>query len=477
MLGTIISGEFLNNLFNLRFMVGLILCVILTISCVVILTHDYEQEMEDYYLRVTMQDDFLSQYAHTNRIDGMIATQKPPERFRPLIIGIPRNANLGSFDDNPLPVLFPTIDLLFIVTVIMSLMAIMFSYDAVSGERESGTLKLMVSNSLSRAKILFGKCIGGTTSLLIPFIFSLLVGGIYVTIHPAIHWDSSNWASFGLLLLSSVIFISIFYLLGLVVSTFSRFSSASILTSLFLWVLLILVVPNISPYISAQLYRIPSVNKIEREINRLTGIERDDLGRSLLKEVTKKFEKQYGEFFTKFQAMTQDEVQQRVAVDAEFRVMYESYRNEYNEAWNEANRIQNEKARKISSELELKADKQNKIAKNLACLSPYANFVYIATDLSGTGLRSLDYFNRVSQEYRTLYYDYQGKKVREAVKNNPTFDSNSFLDVSDRPRFNFREEPLKNRVEAVLFYCGLLLFYNVLFFALAFVGFLRYDVR
>jgi len=477
MLGTIISKEFLNNLFNLRFMVGLILCVILTISCVVILTHDYEQEMEDYYLRVTMQDDFLSQYAHTNRISGMIRTQKPPEQFRPLIIGIPRDANLGSFDDNPLPVLFPPLDLLFIVTVIMSLMAIMFSYDAVSGERESGTLKLMVSNSLSRAKILFGKCIGGTTSLLIPFIFSLLVGAVYIAIHPAIQWDGSNWASFGLLLFSSVIFISIFYLLGLLVSTFSRFSSTSILTSLFLWVLLILVVPNISPYISAQLYRIPSVNKIERELNRLTSIERDDLGRSLSREVTKKFEKQYGEFFSKFQTMTQDEVRQRVAVDAEFRAMYEAYRNEYNKAWNEANRIQNEKARKIRNDLNIKTDKQNKIAKNLACLSPYANFVYIATDLSGTGLRSLDYFNRVSGEYRTLYYDYQGEKVREAVKNDPTFNSSSFLDVSDRPRFNFREEPLKNRIEAVLLYWGILFFFNIVFFALAFVGFLRYDVR
>ena len=356
-------------------------------------------------------------------------------------------------------------------------MAIMFSYDAVSGERESGTLKLMVSNSLSRAKILFGKCIGGTTSLLIPFIFSLLVGGIYVTIHPAIHWDGSNWASFGLLLLASVIFISIFYLLGLLVSTFSRFSSASILTSLFLWVLLILVVPNISPYISAQLYRIPSVNKIEREIIRLQSIERDNLGRSLSREVNKKFEKQYGEFFTKSQAMTQDEVRRRVAVDAEFSAMYEAHRKEFGNAWNEANRIQNEKARKISSDLILKADKQNKIAKNLACLSPYANFVYIATDLSGTGLRSLDYFNRVSQEYQALFYDYQRKKTQEAVKNDPTFDSNSFLDVSDRPRFNFREEPLKNRIEAVLFYWGILFFFNIVFFALAFVGFLRYDVR
>ncbi len=64
--------------------------------------------------------------------------QKPPEQFRPLIIGMQKDADLGSIDDNPLPTLFPPLDLVFIVSIIMSLMAILFSYDAVCGEREKG---------------------------------------------------------------------------------------------------------------------------------------------------------------------------------------------------------------------------------------------------------------------------------------------------------------------------------------------------
>lgn len=107
MLKSLITREILDHMLSLRFIVGLILCSVVTVTCVVILTHDYRQELKDYNQRIAMQDDFLNNYAHTNRLGGMMLAQKPPETFRPLIIGVQKDADLGSFDDNPLPVLFP----------------------------------------------------------------------------------------------------------------------------------------------------------------------------------------------------------------------------------------------------------------------------------------------------------------------------------------------------------------------------------
>jgi len=477
MLGAIILRELLSNILNLRFIVGLVLCVIITTACVMILTHDYRQEMNDYNLRVNLQDEFLSKYAHTNRMGAMIALQKPPERFRPLIVGLPREANLGSFDDDPLPMLFPHLDFLFIVTIIMSLLAILFSYDAITGERQSGTLRLVIANSISRAKILLGKWIGGTTSLLIPFVLSLLAAALYISISPDIHWDGSVWGELALLTVASITFIALFYLLGLVVSAFSRYSSASILTCLFLWVLLILVIPNMCPFISAQLYRIPSVNKVEKEIHYLRSVERDELGRKFAREVDKKFQKQYGEFFSEFSSMNREEKQQRAATNPEFKAMVEAHREENNQAWDKANRIQREKADKLEDDLDVKVAVQNKIAKNLTCISPFADFVYLATDLTGTGLRSLDYFDRVDREYDKVFWPYLQKKAQDAMEKDPTYSSNSFLDISDRPRFAFKEEPLKDKLSEVLPYWGILILFNVVFFGIAFVGFLRYDVR
>jgi len=175
--------------------------------------------------------------------------------------------------------------------------------------------------------------------------------------------------------------------------------------------------------------------------------------------------------------MSKDGMRQRVAADPQFKAMHEAYRKEYGQAWGEANRIQREKARKIREELNLKAERQSKIARNLACLSPYADFLYVATDLSGTGLRSLDYFGRVTGEYNKIFRPYLNGKVKEATQKDPTFNENSFIDLSDRPRFSYKEEPLKDRLAAVLPYWGVLIFFNVVFFAGAFVGFIRYDVR
>ena len=62
MLSVIISREFLSNVLNLRFVVGLVLCVIISVACVMILTHDYQQEMTDYNLRINLQDEILSKY-------------------------------------------------------------------------------------------------------------------------------------------------------------------------------------------------------------------------------------------------------------------------------------------------------------------------------------------------------------------------------------------------------------------------------
>ena len=59
----------------------------------------------------------------------------------------------------------------------------------------------------------------------------------------------------------------------------------------------------------------------------------------------------------------------------------------------------------------------------------------------------------------------------------PTFDSNSFLDLSGRPRFSYRELSLTDRLSAVLPLIGILVAFLILFLAAAYMAFNRYDVR
>jgi ABC-type transport system involved in multi-copper enzyme maturation permease subunit len=492
MLRAIIAREFINNILNLRFMIGLVLCLIVTVACIMILAHDYRQQMKDYNDRMNIQDEILDNYAVAKqyRTVQMFHPQKPPERFRLLIIGIPGNEALGFFDYNPLPILFPPIDFLFIVTIIMSLLAMLFSYDSISGERQSGTLRLVISNSISRTKVLFGKFIGGSASLLIPFILALLVGVLYVSVNPAIQWDSSAWAELALLTAASITFITLFYLLGLMVSTFSRYSAISILNCLFLWVLLILVIPNVCPYIAAQFRRIPSIGETNR-IGREVEIHSIQAAREHMKEAVKKFRLKYGALFSEYESMgfggneywglahdddkLRKATQQRVEADPEFKAMVDAFREEDHKAHQELLRIRN--ASPLEDDLHRKAASQTTLAKNLACISPFANFVYVARDLTGTGLRSLEYFEQTKYEYERQARSYVDKKIDDAREKNPALDEGSFLDVSDRSRFVFKEEGLKGKLSEVLPYWGILGLFNVVFFVAAFAGFMRYDVR
>ena len=325
--------------------------------------------------------------------------------------------------------------------------------------------------------LILGKWIGGTISLFIPFILSLLVGVLYITIHPSIRWDDSVYVTFFLLILASMTFISSFYLLGLFMSSISKNSSASILNALFLWVLLILVIPNLSPYMAAQFYKIQSVTQHERTRASLQGKEKEDIARNRIREITQKYERDYGDRFKSFQSMNNDVLRKQIAADPEFASMVDAYRKESGEAWKEANRIQNEKVHQIDDQFYNRVNNQENLAKNIACISPFTNYLYVAYDLTGTGLHGQRYFQSLVNKYGQNFWDYLNKVTAEAKKNDPLFDSNTYIDISDRPRFTYIEEPLVERLSFVIIYWGFLVFFNILFFAGAYVSFLKYDVR
>jgi ABC-type transport system involved in multi-copper enzyme maturation permease subunit len=495
MLKTIIKGEFLNNILNLRFLIGLVLCLLATIACIMILARDYRQEMKDYDATRNLQEEILGSEAATwdlQRVELMLRARKPPERFRLLVVGIPGNEESAFFDYNPLPLLFPPLDFLFIVTIIMSLLALLFSYDAVVGERESGTLRLVIANSVPRTTILFGKFIGGAASLLIPFVLALLIGVLYVAVHPAIQWDGSAWAELGLLTAASITFITLFYILGLMVSTFSRYSAIAILNCLFLWVLLILVIPNVCPYISAEFYRIPSLREAEGRMGEIQAQQREiekqsvQVARKMMSEAAEKLRNQYGPSFSEFESMSANAAERRAEADPQFKAMMEAFREQHEKAMVESDRIRaagdsrmadaKREAALALEDVRREAAVQTKLAKSLACISPYANFVYVARDLTGTGLRALDYFAQVKKEYDTQLSSYRVKK-EEAREENRASEKTPSLDLSDRPRFVFKEEPLKYKLGAALPYGGILGLFNVVFFVAAFAKFMRYDVR
>jgi ABC-type transport system involved in multi-copper enzyme maturation permease subunit len=131
--------------------------------------------------------------------------------------------------------LFTAPDLLYVIKVILSLCAMLFAFDIICGEKETGTLRQSLSNCLKRPILIIGKWIGGFTSFILPFFIAVLLGTIFVTLSPMVDMNAQNWAKLGLFLLSSVIYLAAFFSLGLLISCLTHRWSFLCLSGLFLY--------------------------------------------------------------------------------------------------------------------------------------------------------------------------------------------------------------------------------------------------
>ena len=101
----------------------------------------------------------------------------------------------------------------------------------------------------------------------------------------------------------------------------------------------------------------------------------------------------------------------------------------------------------------------------------------IATDLAEAGIQADNAWREQTDQFRTDITPVVQKKYDDEVAKNPTFTFNDYLDMRSVPRFAYRSPGLLERIELVLPRCGILILYNLLFLAGAWVSFLKYDVR
>lgn len=159
---------------------------------------------------------------------------------------------------------FTELDWTFIIGLIISFMAILFTYDAISGERETGTLSLLMSNSVSRATVLLAKFMGAFLTLMIPLLIGILLNLMIVNASELVSLSGSEWARIGIIFVISVIYISIFLWLGLFISSQFSNSSSSLLVLLLIWVVFVVLIPNTMGVLASSFQQVPSKDKVSR---------------------------------------------------------------------------------------------------------------------------------------------------------------------------------------------------------------------
>ena len=149
MLWTLIRKEWVRNLLELRFLVCGALCVLLALISVVVLRADLAAKRADFSANRAIYRQQAEEYgSYRDLARRGIRVDRPPQDFQVLFLGtektLDRTAEVsrdfmpgfaGDLNANPLVLMFPVADLLFVVGVVLSLLAFFISYDAVAGER------------------------------------------------------------------------------------------------------------------------------------------------------------------------------------------------------------------------------------------------------------------------------------------------------------------------------------------------------
>ena len=259
MLTTLIRRELLDNLMTFRFAVAVFIMLLLVVANTAVLLKDYEQRLMDHNDAVKMHQRQLQEKKTYSA--GEVHIDRPPNPLSIFNVGfdkrvgnrvrvshtyVPSLWDAGMHGaDNPFMDMFTSMDIVFIFEVILSLLALVFAYDTLAGEYERGTLRLVLTHPIRRGHILLAKYISAMLCLLVPLLISLLLAVILLTTTPSISLNTDDFLRIGGIILASVAYLSVFYLIGLLISAATRRTSTALMLSMFVWGFLVLVYPNV----------------------------------------------------------------------------------------------------------------------------------------------------------------------------------------------------------------------------------------
>jgi ABC-type transport system involved in multi-copper enzyme maturation permease subunit len=275
---------------------------------------------------------------------------------------------------------------------------------------------------VKRPILIIGKWVGGFISFILPFFIAVLLGTIFVTLSPMVDMKGQDWAKLGLFLLSGVIYLAAFFSLGILISCLTHRSSTSLVISLFVWTILVFLIPNLGNILARQFVQIPTAQQLALKREQIMNRARSEMKR--IPETRPDYKER-------------EEVLMRRTI-AEGDKLDEDYRNRINSLVT--------------------------VSQSITGFSPAPAFTLLATDIMGTGVAEERRLKKAAQNYKDIVVEWYTDENRDKG--------------SEPPDFHYRRSSVKEILgQGGLSNFLILILFNILFFTGAYVAFLRYDVR
>jgi len=512
--------EFLLNLMTFKFVIGTAVCIVLMAVFMPGLVSDYRERLLNHNGNVALNEaEFQKVKVYNNLTPTVYRVPTVLSVFSKGIVDRLENAERIDLDEvsgaetgvgeaNTLLSVFPALDVTLILKIVISVLALLMAYDVVSGEREQGTLRLVLSNTTPRHQVLLGKLLAGWMTLAVPVTVAFIVALLILLASNAVSLSGAEWLRIALMYIVSLVFVGAMFNLGLLVSSVSRGSAISLVFALLLWLCMTAILPNASAHIAAQLRPIESPEQFAARLKAITS-QRDQEIAALTRDI------QEGEGTSRSDGTGAFGNGLIVFANKPF---MDYLRQIY--PITEPQKIQC-----IDKLLDVKAAylsglvRQKELADTLAGITPIILCERLMSTLAGTDFGNFGSFKNRVRTYRhevadyirdktenftspiyftpskegdqerffatyftpydqaqdkaekAKFYEIAMQKYQQAATDAPT------LALEDFPAFTYRSQSLMATLQQAIPTAGLLIFEGLLFFALSFAAFLRYDVR
>jgi ABC-type transport system involved in multi-copper enzyme maturation permease subunit len=475
---TLVLREIHGAVVDFRFWVVLVLCLSIIPLSFYVSVKDYSQRLSDYHQAVQTYRDMTKVNAYM-KAEGVHPPSPLSIFSRGLGNKMPYKVITSSDGDYKIEYAKPDskkdllgeIDFGFIVAFVLSILAVVFTFNCISGDKEQGLLRAILSNAVYRRQVLMAKLTGNYLVFLAPFLLSMLIALLIIHFSGIIPVFSADILPAILFMTGiSLVFLFTLFCLGLWISSLTANSALSINVLLLIWIVLGLVVPKISPIISASIYPVESSSVFEMKKLMLRG----NIIKEQEREEVELYEALRGQLRPEASGVSTGWTDVNSAYDEQVVPIREKY----------SQRLATEIGQ-LTNDYDTRCNRQNDLARTINRLSPVGIVNSLMAEFSRTGYSEADNFMQQAKQYQeTVKREIHDKYIFISYKSK--YGSTS--SVETEKGFNERKTPLpvldnyryvnidvilrQNRIDIAL-----LCVYGILFFACAFVSFLRFDVR
>ena len=476
MLMTLIQKEIMHHVLSVRFVALLLMCLLLIPLTLSIGYRNYQQNLVDYQEAVKLANIEEATMNPKMELKPELEVSKlflkpvPLSVFAnglgdalPSYLGMTRNGitqGAPTLVSDSLSYLLGHLDFLFLVGTVFSLLALLFTFDAVAGEREAGTLRITLSNSLPRDLFLWSKLIGGYLVFIVPFLVSLLFGLLVLVWQGFPLGEPEIFPRVLSLTVVSLLYIAVFFAIGTVISTYLDNSKTALILAFTVWVFAVLITPRVG-FLAAK-FIAPT------QTSQSVYLEKTALRENFNAELEEKRMKIHEEFWKNRQQPSIDEqIANTLArgiseVDKEVQPVEEEFRQKFKESADEIDRrYKRDKAR------------QESVGETLSRITPTSSLIYLTTNLTQTGKTKRDnYFQAGDRYYDALDTDWFSKIVDHISMRMMTPED--IVKITQPPPLEVTtlEETFRQSMVDILLLC----FFAVVLTTVAFLKFFRSDI-